>query len=51
MDLFALDKIVVEFVQRLINDPAYLFGFMAGLGALANGLFPDKSKSGKGNKK
>jgi hypothetical protein len=50
MDLFALDRVIMEFIQRIMTDPMLQFGVMAALGALVNGLFPD-SKSGRGNKK
>jgi hypothetical protein len=50
MDLFALDRLVIDFFQRLMTDPVMQFGIIAGLGALVNGLFPD-SKSSRGNKK
>jgi hypothetical protein len=50
MDLFALDRQVVEFIKRLMTDPMLQFSIIAGIGAVVSGLFPD-SKSSRGNKK
>jgi hypothetical protein len=50
MDLFALDRLVIDFIQRVMNDPMLQFSIIAGIGAVVSGLFPD-SKTEKRNKK
>jgi hypothetical protein len=48
MDLFAFDKLIVEFIKRLMTDNMLQFAVLAGLGAIVSGLFPDiKSSGGK----
>lgn len=50
MDLFALDRFILDFIKRLMTDPVLQFSVIAGIGAVVSGLFPD-SKSSRGNKK
>lgn len=51
MDVFLVDKLIAALIYKLMNDSVVQFSVIAGIGAIVSIIFPDKSKSSRGNKK
>lgn len=44
MDLFVLDKLIINFVTRLMDDAQFQFSVLVGLWVVSEVVFPSKKK-------